>query len=376
LLGVSFNANDVQIASKETFSMKNLALFIDGTNNDGVRDLPKSEATNVYKLYKMCQEPNPFYFQGVGSGRMGALGGSTGFGTKRRLKLAYEYLVLNYQPGDNIYLFGFSRGAFAVRLLAGFLGYVGTLFGKPPFNDYLPHVYQIYESSVALDVVDSFKRYVASLGEEIPKPIPIHFIGVWDTVERYFPVRDLPEIKKLPSHVTHARHALAIHERRNEMAPTLWTGWGNNQTVRQMWFPGAHADVGGGYSDDKLAAAPLEWMFTEAAFKGLNLSGLQANNQKRILHQQRTDFPFSGKILPHLEGESIRSALGTSTSPVIDSMRVHQTARDHLGPKAIPSSDFKFSKHFTPNDKLNAVSEVAKVDQQARILMGRVVTTP
>ena len=297
--------------------MKNLALFIDGTDNDGERDLPRGEATNVYKLYKMCGEPNPFYFRGVGSGRLGALGGSTGFGTKRRLRLAYKYLVENYEPGDSIYLFGFSRGAFAVRLLAGFLGYVGTLFGRPPFEDYLPHVYQIYESSVALDVVDSFRHYLEALTENRPEPLPIHFIGVWDTVERYFPVRDLPEIKKLPSHITHARHALAIHERRNEMTPTLWTGWEETSTVEQVWFPGAHADVGGGYKQDKLSMAPLEWMCGEASSKGLNLSGLSGNQKDRIPHQQRTDFPGSGKILPRLEGEFISDALKTPTSPAI-----------------------------------------------------------
>jgi uncharacterized protein (DUF2235 family) len=320
----------------------------------------------------MCSEPHPFYFRGVGSGRLGALGGATGFGTKKRLRLAYNYLVTNYQPGDSIYLFGFSRGALAVRLFAGFLGYVGTLFGKPPFDDYLPHVYQIYESSIALNVVDTFKRYVSALSEEKHEPLPIHFIGVWDTVERYFPIRGLPEIEKLPGHITHARHALAIHERRYEMTPTLWTEWEKTSTAKQVWFPGAHADVGGGYVDAKLSVAPLEWMCAEASAVGLKLSGVLPNKQDRILHQQRTDFPGSGKILPRLEGEFTRDALRTNTSPVIDSMGIHQTARDHLGPKPIPTQNIKFSKHFTSTDKVNAFKELVNVDKEARGLMSRI----
>jgi uncharacterized protein (DUF2235 family) len=353
--------------------MKNIVLFIDGTNNHGERDLPNGEETNVYRMFLLCDEPRPLYLKGVGSGRMDALGGLIGFGTKNRLKLAYKHLIANYEKGDSIYLFGFSRGAFAVRLFAGFLGYVGTLFGHPPYEDYLPHMYRLYESSVVLDVVGNFERYLGKLSEVRPDPLPIHFIGVWDTVERYFPVRDLPDIKKLPSHITHARQALAIHERRYEMTPTLWTQWKNTSTMKQVWFPGAHADVGGGYVESKLSEAPLNWMHSEASAVGLKLRGTSKIEKERILHQQRTDIPMSDKIIPYLQGEFTRDALGTSTQPVLSSMQVDQSARDHLGPSPIPTDNVMFSAHFPPSDQKNAIIELGRVDTEARKLINRLI---
>lgn len=96
---------------------KNLALFIDGTGNSGTRDKPLQKETNVYHLFELCQESCKLYQGGVGSSRLDILGGVTDFGTKERLKHAYRFLIDNYRTGDNIFLFGFSRGAFAVRLL-------------------------------------------------------------------------------------------------------------------------------------------------------------------------------------------------------------------------------------------------------------------
>jgi uncharacterized protein (DUF2235 family) len=125
---------------------KNIALFVDGTGNDGPRDLrvKNSKQTNVYRLYQLCGEKQKLYLAGVGSKSGDVLGGAAGFGTKKRLRLAYNFLAEKYNAGDSIFLFGFSRGALAVRLLADFLGYAGTFFVKPPFDKYLPHVYQIY----------------------------------------------------------------------------------------------------------------------------------------------------------------------------------------------------------------------------------------
>jgi uncharacterized protein (DUF2235 family) len=351
--------------------MNNIAIFIDGTDNDGERDTPRGKASNVYKLYRSCNDPDPLYLRGVGSRRGDALGGLVGFGTKKRLKLSYRHLIENYQQGDSIYLFGFSRGAFAARLFAGFLGYVGTLFGHPPFEHYLPHMYRIYESSVVLNVVDRFERYLGLLSEKRPDPLPIHFIGVWDTVERYLPVRDLPEITTLPSHITHARHALAIHERRNEMSPTLWTEWQNTSTMKQVWFPGAHSDVGGGHVHSKLSQAPLDWMHGEASIAGLKLSGTPDIEQERILHQDRTDIPWSGKILPRSEGEDIREALRTTQRRVMESMEVDPTVREHLFDRPIPEGNYRFSSHFNAADQKAARIELHKVDDEARNLINR-----
>jgi uncharacterized protein (DUF2235 family) len=135
---------------------------------------------------------------GVGSNRFDLLGGFIGFGSKERLRQAYRFLTDRYKAGDHIFMFGFSRGAFAVRVFAGFLGHVGTFFGGPIFEDYLPHMYQIFEGSVVLNQTSAFVSYMRHLSETTV-PLPIHFLGVWDTVEEYFPRRDLPAIQNLPS---------------------------------------------------------------------------------------------------------------------------------------------------------------------------------
>jgi uncharacterized protein (DUF2235 family) len=254
---------------------KNIVLFVDGTRNNGVSD-PPGQTTNVWKMHKLCEERCQKYQAGVATKAL-AIGAITGFGTKKRLKRAYRFLTDNYKQGDHIFLLGFSRGAFAVRLFAGFLGYAGTIFGSALYEDYLPHMYRIYQGSVILNMVSGFRQYLLNFGETTP--LPIHFLGVWDTVEEYWPQRDLPEIQSLPRHITHARHALAIHERRGEMQPTLWTKWDSGtSTVKQVWFPGAHADVGGGYEDSRLSEAPLQWMRDQAHECGLAITPVEPKN--------------------------------------------------------------------------------------------------
>jgi uncharacterized protein (DUF2235 family) len=203
---------------------KNIVLFVDGTSNSGDAETLETN-TNVYRLYDLCDEQHRLYLEGVGSNTLDVWGAATGAGTKSRLRHTYDFLTSEYVGGDNIFMFGFSRGAFAVRLLAGFLGEVGTLFTSMIYAGYLEHIYQIYEASVILSTIREFREYLTRLSERRPEPLPIHFLGVWDTVEEYYLRRDLPDLQILPSHITHARQALALHERRGEMEPTLWTTW-------------------------------------------------------------------------------------------------------------------------------------------------------
>src|SRR5580700_10985181 len=100
---------------------KNIVLFIDGTGKNGGTDAPGTR-TNVWKMHKACSEPSQLqcYLPGVGSARFDAAGKIVGFGTKKRLESAYNFLLKNFTPGDNIFFFGFSRGALAVRLFADF----------------------------------------------------------------------------------------------------------------------------------------------------------------------------------------------------------------------------------------------------------------
>jgi uncharacterized protein (DUF2235 family) len=346
---------------------KNLALFIDGTGNNGPRDEADYRNTNVHKLYEACQDLK-LYQAGVGSSRFGIIGGITGFGTKKRLQEAYRFLVGNYSQGDSIYIFGFSRGALAARLFAGFLGYVGTLFGKPPFEDYLPFVYRLFESAVALDVVGHFSEYLGSFGER-PTALPIHFLGVWDTVERYYPKRHIVEIETLAHHITHARHAIAIHERRKEMEPTLWKKWGQNQTVKQVWFPGAHSDVGGGYPESGLAEIALLWMYDEAQKAGLSANIPKRYKERAILHQQRTDNRAVGAILAVLLGEVVRTALTPDDNSLLGSMNMSDSALQHL--ELDPITDIHFV-NYPPGSGKEALDEVSIADEHARKLLQRI----
>jgi uncharacterized protein (DUF2235 family) len=298
----------------------NVVLFVDVTDNDGLKDQLTHEDTNVWKLYNACNDPAKQYLPGVGTGHVDPLGLMWGFGTKKRLQSSYEFLLEHHRQGYNIFLFGFSRGAVAVRLFADFLGLVGSMFGDPIYRKYLASCYQIYVSSKLLRAEAQFSAYLRDLlgDRETPTPIPIHFLGVWDTVVGGYPV-GLANLTTLPHHIKCARHALALHERRGEMEPTLWEEWDSSphwgipgvSRVKQVWFPGAHSDVGGGYPDGRLAEQPLSWMIREAHACKLKVTPPSGKAGKRILHQDRTGGRPLGAVVTLRKGEQPREALST-----------------------------------------------------------------
>jgi uncharacterized protein (DUF2235 family) len=325
---------------------KRIVLFIDGTGCDGLKDKDK---TNVWKLYNVCLEPkeHSLYLRGVGSRRYEVMGGLAGFGTRKNLEKAYNFLIEHHEDGDHIFLFGFSRGALAVRLFADFLGHVGKLFGSPANRKYLYRIYQVYESSALLGAAAQFLTYMRHFGENV-RPLPIHFLGVWDTVEEYWSSGPRPDLEILPDHISFARHALALHERRGEMEPTLWKKWGSGFNLRdsqrrrvmQVWFPGAHSDVGGGYPapESGLAEAPLAWMTSEAKACGLNVNCIkQQSGAQRVLHQERTKNKSIGMAANWWKHERPRSELSgfpnldpEKNAQLIESLFVHRTECDQL----------------------------------------------
>jgi Uncharacterized alpha/beta hydrolase domain (DUF2235) len=278
----------------ETLMSKNIALFIDGTWNKE----DKKGATNVYKLYQAVNArsvkvpvakendgPNAptgkvqiaHYIAGVGTG--GPLdklaGGLTGFGTEKRIKDAYLFLAKNYIEGDSVYLFGFSRGAFAVRSLASFIGVIGPQLSEKEID-----IAEAYKRFLGATNTDEYLRSVESLDVETIETIPVHFIGVWDTVKALglesFGIdwRSHPDFPQPPAHIHHARHALALHETRPEFEPKVWdrsSELNSKQSLEQVWFSGAHADVGGGYpqNESELSNIALDWMAKEAKAKDL-----------------------------------------------------------------------------------------------------------
>ena len=230
----------------------------------------------------------------------GFLGGVFGQGLDENIRLAYEWLVENYAEGDEIYIFGFSRGAYTARSLAGLIAIDGILEAGSPIG--ITELFNRYKNSNAATVwelKDEEKAGGASgLGKQerlllkYTQPVDIQFVGVWDTVGSIgLSAGKIPGISRpafsylqtgLRIHILNGFHALAIDEHREDFAPTLWdvrypkdphavTAQPRPLTsVEQRWFVGAHANVGGGYPTDLLLQAPLRWMMEKAESKGLS----------------------------------------------------------------------------------------------------------
>jgi uncharacterized protein (DUF2235 family) len=270
--------------------MKRIVICADGTWNrrDQLdRRTGKRRPTNVTKLARAVlpqagdgTHQLVGYFDGLGTG--GGVdrftGGAFGRGIEASVREIYRFLVYNYVRGDEIYLFGFSRGAFTVRTLAGFLHQVGLLQKDDDY--FVPEIYACYQSrhvpgSAAWD--HAFRR----VGKVQPAP-PIRMLGVWDTVGalgapgllgrlvnggkyRYHHVGLTPQ-------TAHAFHAMAIDERRRAFQVDAWrrpAGWPG--VLKQVWFAGAHGNVGGGQQPDGLANEALHWMAEQAEGLGLEL---------------------------------------------------------------------------------------------------------
>jgi uncharacterized protein (DUF2235 family) len=283
--------------------MKKIVVCSDGTwNKPGIKDRGKPVKTNVQKIYEpintgTAQTPQlKYYGQGVGTGfTLGdmILGGSTGLGIDANIMNAYKFLMWNYEPGDEIYLFGFSRGAYTVRSLAGFIRNCGIM--QPSYLHLISEAYNLYRDRSSIthpdsDLMKSFKRAYGINQEETF----IHFIGVWDTVgalgiplkwfdimNRRYQFHDVT----ISSQIKYAYHALAVDEKRKTFTPTLWqlspkAVEDGSQISEQVWFPGVHSNVGGGYADSGLSDIALQWMIDKARNTGLEFDNDALQNIK------------------------------------------------------------------------------------------------
>lgn len=265
---------------------RKLVLFCDGTNNEfGIRN------TNVVRLLQsLVRDDNGqlvFYDPGVGT--MAAPGPITrigkafsraidlafGTGFDDNVRDAYVWLMNNWEEGDEIYLFGFSRGAYTARVVAGALHHLGLL---PRGSDNLvPYGLRLLLRAAPLRVGDEFRQTFARATGDPERRLPVYFVGVWDTVSsvgwvwnpaRYSFSRQNPSVRLF-------RHAVSIDERRAFYRQNLFqddpTPIDNppRPRVLQLWFPGVHSDIGGGYRDSFLWYQPFAWMVEEAAAAGL-----------------------------------------------------------------------------------------------------------
>jgi uncharacterized protein (DUF2235 family) len=329
---------------------KNIAVFADGTGNTiGKHD------SNVLRLFRMTDVRNRdrqlvIYDPGVGARTpkeelrrafpeadsvalidsfesswlmrqaVWLLGLGFGYGTERNIKKLYGELARSYEPGDHLYIFGFSRGAFTVRSLAGLIYRCGLLKGD--HGDRIDQAYDLYrrhfEQAKSSKQLRERKREVEDFRQMFSDPCNIRFLGIFDTVKSvgYLRPKNLPHTR--PNAIVQTvRHALALDERRSFYVPTTWGGLDDDtrpavyvpacwnptchppirwQDAEEVWFAGCHSDVGGGYAPDKASPADvsLRWMLEEARAHGLqissdaNLSALATTVEPSHLHDEMT----------------------------------------------------------------------------------------
>jgi uncharacterized protein (DUF2235 family) len=318
---------------------KNIVLLSDGTGNSSAKIIK----TNVWRLYQALNLTNPakqiaYYDDGVGTSSfkpLAILGGVFGFGLKRNVIDIYSFCCRNHQAGDKIYGFGFSRGAFTIRVVAGFIARVGLVR------------YDGNEADLARDAKTAYREYrkvrnfksarnfligpLRALRDWVSHVIfrrptfqqldlvaieKFDFLGVWDTVDAYGgPIDEITRAidywywplsmpDQFMNHkIGRACHALALEEERDAFHPVLWDDryvrdvdglyaadhdWKpapsdpaapladiDRERISQVWFVGVHSDIGGGYSRDGLSYRTLSWMMERASVYGLDYLPVQ-----------------------------------------------------------------------------------------------------
>ena len=307
---------------REGFEMAapRIIVLSDGTGNAA----SKVWRTNVWRVFELLdltgREQVAKYDDGVGSSAfkpLALLGGAFGWGLKRNIIDLYKFVCRNYEPGAQIYAFGFSRGAFTVRVLVALILEEGlvTYHSESDLHARAKAAYRAFRAKHFRTVfrIETIFRAIRNIivgahhvivrghrlhydrSENTIVP-SIEFIGVWDTVAAYgLPIEEmtrgvsqylwplyLPE-RSLHPNVRRACHALSLDDERTTFHPVLWSEkgemlpvpdsegrvWLKDERISQVWFPGVHANAGGGYPDDALAYMPLYWIMQEAALRGL-----------------------------------------------------------------------------------------------------------
>jgi uncharacterized protein (DUF2235 family) len=235
--------------------------------------------TNVVKLYHLAQQSptqSTLYDDGVGADNLKVLGGAFAVGLFNKVKQGYKQIAANYQKGDRLYLFGFSRGAYTARSLAGMI----TLCGLPTQGDPGDAADKAFDYYQGVLLRNELKKTLDPFAMDIPT---IAMQGMWDTVGALGITGPLLGIKdpavygfldtNMHDNTEAAYHALAIDERRAEFKPTLWTLSGApGQVLNQVWFTGVHSEVGGGSDEVGLSDITLSWMLRNAKACGMELT--------------------------------------------------------------------------------------------------------
>ena len=334
--------------------MKRLVVCCDGTWADADSS---NEFTNVVRITRAITAQDTrscppisqivYYHSGVGTGGDAfdqLAGGSIGLGLSRNIRDAYAFLANNYCEGDEIFLFGFSRGAYTVRSLGGLIGWAGILH-KPQMDDFAL-LWEGYRLKKTEDQAppDCFKN--GNDPDQNPHfPVPVKCIGVWDTVgalgipghvgdlfTQFYQFHDT----NLGVHVENAFQALALDEHRADFAPTLWAKAPDGppkQNLLQVWFAGAHSNVGGGYDEHGLSDVALAWMASQVD------PLLQIDPHYLSTRQDQRNAWALGKIYNSATGifelrEKINRKVMTSGE---DDERIHESVQVRLNADATPN---------------------------------------
>ena len=315
-----------------------------------------------------------YYDDGVGTSGIRwwrLLAGATGWGVSRQIKEAYEFLAMNYEEGDRIFLFGFSRGAFAVRSLAGMICRCGLLERKAVIGtgrrdriSKLKRILKAYRSERTVDGAGGTEdpsprqiRKCLGIDDLGLRTVRIHFVGVWDTVDAMgVPFDELKcwaekIYRKLSGRrwwgfhdqrphrlICNAFQALALDDERRTFHPNVWEEReGEPRVIEQVWFAGVHSNVGGGYPKDSLSLVPLLWIMHRAHRCGLRFLASkwpeyrEASDPHGRLYDSRTGwgtfYRYARRDLYKRKG-----ILPRIHATVFERIR---RATDHYGPKVL-----------------------------------------
>jgi uncharacterized protein (DUF2235 family) len=286
---------------------KNIVVCCDGTGNQVEGNL-----SNVLKLFRILQKnerQRVYYNPGIGTigtddpwtrltqNTKGVFELATGYGLDAEILGAYGFLAEHYQKDDRVFLFGFSRGAYTVRALAGFIHIIGLLpLDQINIANYGLSAYKKVAEQADFQLAWHFGQVTGA------QRVTIDFIGVWDTVASMIVPRwdrgiPIPSLQTLPYTRTNPsvkvfRHAKGIDERRRMFRLNRWKEPQRfitnpfdkseptiDQDIKQVWFAGVHADIGGGYPEEEsgLSKFPLNWMIDEAVKYGLDINTRMRN---------------------------------------------------------------------------------------------------
>jgi uncharacterized protein (DUF2235 family) len=374
---------------------RRIVVLSDGTGNSAASTTP----TNVWRLYEALDLTTPgqiaSFDDGVGTSGikpLQVLGLALGIGVKRNVLDLYKFLCRHWTEGDEIFAFGFSRGAFTIRVLCGLIAEEGLLragsdeeldreavaayrryrrkcYAKPTLSSALRRVRDavlaLRDKALGRSVPPVVAPGAAPQGLVAVKPVPIRFIGVWDTVEAYgLPIEELTNAvnrwvwpmtfgnQALRPNVQTARHALSLDDPRRTFFPLPWddpvpgTPYGQSvegRRILQVWFAGAHANVGGGYPDDRLAHIPLCWMIDEAARCGLTFKPSAVARYRDIashngrIYDPRTGLGMFYRYQPRSLANLVASKLPPGTRPLVHESVILRMAEgtDRYSPIAI-----------------------------------------